>query len=380
MRSICSVCVTARSSLSLWSYAGLFRDQKANGTGDGKELADLLVVCGDDVLIFSDKGCQFPNTGDIKLDWSRWFKSAIRKSAEQAWGTGRWITTNPNRIFLNRSCTKKFPIDLPPPNRLRIHYIVVAHNISTRCAAYFPGSSGTLIFDSLLIGRDPAQPFVVGWIDAARPFVHVLEDESLDILLSTCDTITDFVEYLRWKEALLQSARERNISVLYCGEEDLLAKYLLSMTDKGRGFVLPDKPINGFYLEEGGWTRFLRSPQRAAQIDANKDSYFWDHLIEKFCKNILAGTSYDRATPFIADREKAVRMLALEPRTHRRVLARGLIGLLRKTAPDVRPSVYLCRTENPVHIFVFCYSLGSPRCRPIPTGRSGASISKHWFG
>jgi len=325
-----------RSFLSLWSYARLFRDQKANSKGDGKELSDLLVVCGDDVLIFSDKGCVFPNSGDIKLDWSRWFKRAIQKSAEQAWGTGRWIMTNPDRIFLDRACTKKFPIDLPPPDRMRVHYIVVAHNISDRCAAHFHGSSGTLMFDSFLIAPDPAQPFVVGWLDIARPFVHVLDDESLDILLTTRDTITDFVRYLRWKEGFLQSAKDRKTNVLYCGEEDLLANYLLSTNDEGHGFSLPGEPLDGFYIDEGDWNAFLESPQRSAQIEANKDSYFWDYLIEKFCKNILAGTSYDRATSFIADREKAVRMLALEPRTRRRILARGLIGLLRKTAPNVR--------------------------------------------
>jgi hypothetical protein len=173
-------------------------------------------------------------------------------------------------------------------------------------------------------------------MDMDRPFVHVLEDESLDILLTTCDTIADFVEYLRWKEALLLSAKVRNINVLYCGEEDLLANYLLSTNDGGHGFVLPDQPLDVFYLDEGDWKDFLKSPQRAAQIEANKDSYFWDYLIEKFCKNILEGTSYDRATPFIADREKSVRMLAREPRTRRRILARGLIGILRKTPPNVR--------------------------------------------
>ena len=51
-----------RSFLSLWSFASPSRDQKADAKGDGKELCDLLVVCGDDILVFSDKGCKFPNT------------------------------------------------------------------------------------------------------------------------------------------------------------------------------------------------------------------------------------------------------------------------------------------------------------------------------
>jgi hypothetical protein len=136
------------------------------------------------------------------------------------------------------------------------------------------------------------------------------------------------------------------------------------MTDKGRGFALPDEPIDGLFIEEGIWKHFLESPQRAAQIKANEDSYFWDYLIEKFCKNILAGTSYDRVTPFIADREKAVRMLALEPRTHRRALARGLMELLRRTAPNVRAS-RVTRPEGTTGPY-FCFLL-LPRYASIPT-------------
>jgi hypothetical protein len=81
--------------------------------------------------------------------------------------------------------------------------------ILLRQAAHFHGSSGTLMFDSFLTGPDPAQPFVVGWLDTARPFVHVLDDESLDILLTTCDTITDFVRYLP-VEASISPIRKRS--------------------------------------------------------------------------------------------------------------------------------------------------------------------------
>jgi hypothetical protein len=189
-----------RSFLSLWSYPGVFRNQKKGGKGDGKELCDLLVVFGDDVLIFSDKSCAFPETGDIQVDWSRWFRKAVMKSAEQVWGAERWIREYPDRIFLDRACAHPLPLDLPPASRMRIHRIVVAHNVADRCAASLGGgSSGTLMFDSGLTDQDQ-KPFCVGWIDAARSFVHVLDDASLDILLGTRDTITDFVGYLRWKE------------------------------------------------------------------------------------------------------------------------------------------------------------------------------------
>jgi predicted RNase H-like HicB family nuclease len=70
-----------RCFLSLWSYPSVFRDQKTGAKGDGKELSDLLVVFGDDILIFSDKSCAFPQTGDVHLDWSRWFRVGVSIAA-----------------------------------------------------------------------------------------------------------------------------------------------------------------------------------------------------------------------------------------------------------------------------------------------------------
>jgi hypothetical protein len=50
------------------------------------EIADLLVVFESDVIIFSDKDCEFPDTDDPDLDWARWYRRAIVASARQLWG------------------------------------------------------------------------------------------------------------------------------------------------------------------------------------------------------------------------------------------------------------------------------------------------------
>ena len=72
-----------RSFLSLWSYPNLFRDQgRKNGKGDGKELSDHLVIFNEHVIIFSDKSCAFPNTGDVHLDWARWYRRSIEKNQQ----------------------------------------------------------------------------------------------------------------------------------------------------------------------------------------------------------------------------------------------------------------------------------------------------------
>ncbi|MEK7995527.1 MAG: SEC-C domain-containing protein [Planctomycetota bacterium] len=330
-----------RSFLSLWSYPSLFRDQRAGAKGDGKELCDLLVVFGDDILIFSDKSCAFPATGDTRLDWSRWFRKAIMKSAEQAWGAERWLREHRNRIFIDRACVQPFPLDLPPADRMRVHHIVVAHNVVNRCRAQFSGGSGSLIFNSDLTGGDhyadpkTCSPFEVGWLDDARRFVHVLDDVALEVVLRTQDTITDFVGYLRAKEDLLQSLKERGVRFFCAGEEELLAHYVTTMRDGGHAFDFPDG-YNAISIPEGDWAEFQKSPERSAQLEADRVSYCWDMLIEKFNANILGGTSYYTTNPRIAEREKILRFFAREPRTRRRLLADALLEIIGQTGPRQR--------------------------------------------
>ena len=66
--------------LSLWSYSGVYRDQRSTRQ-QGNEVCDLLVVFDDDLIIFSDKACAFPESGSLEQDWARWFRKAIKKSA-----------------------------------------------------------------------------------------------------------------------------------------------------------------------------------------------------------------------------------------------------------------------------------------------------------
>src|SRR5262245_23047743 len=104
-----------KNFLSLWSYPGVYRDEgKPQNGGHGKEICDLLVVFGEHIIIFSDKHCQLQDSGDAQRDWQRWFKKAIQKSAEQAWGAERWIRQNPSRVFLDRECKRPLPFSLPP--------------------------------------------------------------------------------------------------------------------------------------------------------------------------------------------------------------------------------------------------------------------------
>lgn len=347
-----------RTFLSLWSYPGVYRDQVSGKGTEGKEVCDLLVVFENHIIIFSDKDCQFPNSGKLELDWNRWFKRAIQKSADQVWGAERWIKQHQNRLFLDRAYTSPFPIDIPDLSTARFHLIVVAHDTSMRCQQEL-GGSGSLIVNSSVKGaahyvcENGGIPFFIGDIDPSRTFVHILNDTSLEIVLGTLDTISDFVSYLTKKEKLLRS----DTVVFATGEEDLLAYYLKNLNDKDEhDFVIPSH-IKGqvtHLVFDSHWEEFSQSPERQAQVSADKISYVWDKVIESFSKDVVEDTQYFTTHPGVKATESLLRFLARESRFRRRNLAAALCGLIESAPQDMRATCYVCSSspQEPYYVFL----------------------------
>ncbi|MDG2571004.1 hypothetical protein P7L87_25965, partial [Vibrio parahaemolyticus] len=142
--------------MQLWTYPNLSKKP-------GKELTDLLVVFRDDVLIFSDKSCGYPGTGDPTLDWQGWFRRAIADSAHQIHLAEQWLRNQPDRIFLDPKCTERLPLWPPDPQRLRIHRICVATGAAERCRA--ATGRGSLAIDVSVVGD--AAPFTIGRVTAS---------------------------------------------------------------------------------------------------------------------------------------------------------------------------------------------------------------------
>lgn len=53
------------------------------------------------------------------------------------------------------------------------------------------------------------KPFTVEQLDTAKGDVHVFDDTSLDIVMRTLDTVSDFVSYLTKKEQFIRVGRAR---------------------------------------------------------------------------------------------------------------------------------------------------------------------------
>lgn len=322
-----------RTFLSLWSYPNVFR----KGAKQTREVCDLLVVFEDTLILFSDKDIGFPKT-DIVPAWNRWFRNAILKSAKQIWGAERWLNSPDAVVFLDAKCQTPLPVQLPESTHKKIFRVVVAHGVDEVCKSII-GGSGSLMVNPSIVGTghyisadSNASLFSIGQLDSGKGFVHVLTDVSLDILLSTLDTITDFIRYLEKKEELIKSDK----LIFAPGEEDMLGYYLKHVNElKEHDFVLPNNK-DKLILGDDFWGNFVKSGQRARQVEADRISYVWDGLIEKFSFHGLNGTGHFSTSETLEHTELILRFMAKEPRLRRRFLSERLTSAVSLTGKEQR--------------------------------------------
>jgi hypothetical protein len=318
-----------RSFLNLWSYPNPFINKKQNGAGFGKELCDLLVVCGDDVIIFSDKTIDFPKSEDVAIAWSRWYRRAIQHSVKQVCGAERWISQFPDRIYLDPGCSQLFPIRFPPPNTRRVHAVIIALGAKEACKQFFGGGSGSLMIKPSILGENHCNPespeffpFTVGDVNPGGTYIHVFDDFTLNVVMGELDTITDFVRYLQKRSSF---ARSGNL-VGAAGEEDLLA-YYLTMVNKNNehDFVHPEGldwgPDDHVFIDGDHYSHLIKNPKYHAKKESDRISYLWDRLIQVFTTHMINGTSIvpEGHTFDLSDQEQGIRYMALQDRLHRRM-------------------------------------------------------------
>jgi hypothetical protein len=324
-----------KAFLSLWSYSNAFTDEgRSNGKGDGKELCDLLVVFGNDVLLFSDKDCEYHSETDVKVAWPRWYKRAIEKSANQLAGAEKFARAFPKRIFLDKQCLSPLPLQLPEATVARYFLIAVTRGAHVAARKFFGGgSSGSVMLSSEIRGKEHYEtPFHVGFPLKSGRFVHVLDEMTVDLLLEELDTVPDLVAYLACKEAFISKP---GVLVSIPGEEEVLARYVATMRDGQH--ALPEIPENVTYtaLPEGDWKTYAKSAQRAAKREADKVSYLWDSIIEHQSGFIRAGTAItlsDQSSQRV-EHERIVRSMAQQNRLARRQCGADLHYVLSRDEP-----------------------------------------------
>ncbi|OCK55550.1 hypothetical protein [Bradyrhizobium sp. LMTR 3] len=335
--------------LNLWSYPNLFYDKKQNGKGDGKELCDLLVVCGQDVIIFSDKQIKYQSDKPVEVAWPRFYRKAIEGAVVQINGANNWMARYPDKIFTNPACTQRLPIELPPLETRRVHGVVVATGAYGAIQEAMNDDSGSFMIQPSLKGQDAIDfsqggfmPFCVGDVNPGSMFIHVFDDVGIKRVLEHLNTISDFTRYLVKRAEYLRSDK----LFLAHGEEELLASYLNTGIRSGGNYDFEpprEKGTEKFVrmTVQGEWSAYVRSEAYFAKTLADDISKVWDRLINLFTQNLLAGTSVTvlGAQTTVATAEYGLRFMAMESRFSRRILGQAVQDALR-TAMDQKRDRY----------------------------------------
>jgi hypothetical protein len=361
--------ICQESFLSLWSHPHAYRATKPVP----HELCDLLVIFGDDLIVFSDKSVAFPSGEDFEKWWARWYRKAIRDSAKQLHAALRELRERPDRVFADYTCTTRLRAPLPEAARARYHLVAVAWGASTACSEFFgQGSSGSLVVQSDLVGEQHLKlPFRVGRVDQNKKFVHVYDEESLRFVMSEIDTAPDFIEYLTKREALLTN---RHQTVFATGEEELLARYLTNIDDTGKHAFLTTEEANSakdVYFGEGSWDYYAGHPDRTRKKAADAVSYRWDSLI----KHLIGNLKVQEPCPANAslDVERVLRIMAAESRFGRRLLATSLAEVM-ESSKNVQPGKtfarigYIDERSDTAYVFL---SAGFDHSRPPEDSERG---------
>jgi len=293
-----------KSFLSLWSYA--------NPRGkNGKELCDILVVFEPYILIFSVKKRMLAKNSESEAEFGRWYKKAIKKSFGQIYGAERWLKSAEN-VIKNDG---EDGLRLPELDSRNIHRIAIA-----------------------LGGEDKV---FIPFGDFGKGFIHVFDAISLNIVMSELDTITDFINYLNFKEDL---CKKYDVSLMG-GEENLLAYYLQDFDE------LPKKATS-LVIADNLWANFKSKIEYENKKSADKISYLWDKMIEQLINDLKLGRIEFSIS--LDEIEIALRTMAAENRFDRRLLSKRFTELIvpvesKKLRARICPSY-----SGIIYVFLVC--------------------------
>jgi len=329
-----------RTFLRLWSYPNTFNDRTKTACGGGQEIADLLAVFENHVVLFSDKAISWQDNKPIELAWSRWYRRAIDGAVLQLNGAERWLDLHPDRVFTDKHCTQKLPVPLPGKADRITHLVAVVSGAEAAARRYFQDPRGSLMIIPSLTGaahidtaRNGFRPFMVGDVNPDGTFVHVFDPIGLEIVMRELDTVADLTAYLVARAKILRSGKMS----LAAGEEHLLAAYMMNGFQNGRPGFVPEKMRKRIrraklVIPEGEYETYVYSQLYAELAELKKRSMLWDEVIEMIAEDVLKGTSISilNFEPSVALSEAALRVIAGETRMNRVSLAHALWGAMER--------------------------------------------------
>ncbi|MEE9553018.1 MAG: SEC-C domain-containing protein [candidate division Zixibacteria bacterium] len=271
----------------------------------GKEICDLLVIFDTIAIVWQVKNLKLGKDGKYK-------KSDVEKNVRQLSGARR-------RLFEIRET-----IELENPRRGK--------------ESFNPDTIQEVFLISVLFGEGEDFFSLVDHIRSNT--VHVFTRAFTEIIMNELDTVSDFINYLRVKESLLN--REISLNVTG-GEEELLAFYILNDRSFKRF-----RDLDMVMLEEGAWALLQKKPEYKAKQDADRISYYWDSIINR---------AHEGGVP---EYELIARELARPNRLMRRVLAQSFYdGQVKAHSSNLPLLRRLLSVDGVTYCFLFQESIES---------------------
>jgi hypothetical protein len=300
-----------RTFLKLWAVPNSFY-------APNKELTDLIIPFGDDVIIISDKACRFDFDKPLNVAWDRWYRNAIQDSLRQLKTAMQRAQRAPDGIFTDVQARFPLPWPVALSGKPRFHLVAIAR--PDRVPGVIPPEWPGLRYVPAA-ARD--QAFQIGKLELRGQQVHVFDGPTIDLLLDQINTAPDFIAYLTGRATRLAEADDYDFS-----ERDLLGAALIGWEIEPTR--LPSVPpletvIDGLWgmYDSGDTARYRRIADRKSRII---DAYI-DHTHGEFAAGRML---YDQ--PSYVQHEGAMRLLAAESRFARRVIAHELHDILEE--PD----------------------------------------------
>lgn len=275
----------------------------------GRELCDLLIVFDQVAIIWQIK--------DLKLDKHGKYKEAeVEKNLRQLSGARRQLFELKSTVELQNPRRRKEVFDA---TIIKEVYLI-----------------------SVLLGEGEEFHSLV---DSIKDYnVHIFTRDFTQIILNELDTISDFTNYLRAKESLLNTNKR---IVIIGGEEELLAFYLMN-NRSFQGFEEADD----IWIEHGAWQHFQSTPEYQGKKELDEISYGWDSII-------------NRAHEGSSEYELIARELARPNRFQRRYLSKVFLDAHIKAHDDEKCDLFrrVLLGDGVTYCFLFFDDEEEPRTK-----------------
>lgn len=237
---------------------------------------------------------------------------------------------------------------------------MVCHGLESVLEKY--NGDASFVIDNSILGdehwKDIGKPFSIGRLEEGD-FVHVFDEYSIGRVLDAFDTVSDFISYLDEREKVICGELEFIIK----SEGDLIELYFDEFS-KNKDSISPDEAsLSAINIIDGGGFKKLDSDESyALKLAHDRESYFWDDMIESYTKHILEGTLRDKSFKGLEEAEFSIRELASLNRFERRILSNAFLDFYHKLLPMQRGTRAIPSPNCEESVFVF---LGVPKIQNI---------------